>query len=88
MKTQEDFQRELYQLFAQSGEIQFMLRMFRKTIEDKNNELSTLNQKIERTQVNFRTFLDNQKKPQQADPVVENTTSGEAVAIPDQNPQG
>lgn len=85
MKTQEEFQKELYQLFIQSGELQFMLRMFRKTIEDKNSELNTLNQKIERTQINYRNFLDNQKNPPQPTEPVAETTPGEPVVIPDQN---
>ncbi len=63
--TIEDFQRELYQLFAQAGEKQYMIKAFRKQIEEQNNELNTINQKIERTQVAFRALVAKKGKEQQ-----------------------
>ena len=81
-KTQEEFQQEIAQLLVQAGEAQFMLRMFRKTIEEKNSELNTLNQKIEKVQKDFRTFLSQvpqQKAPEAAPEVTDATTSSQAV---------
>ena len=60
--TDQDFQQELYQLFEQAGEKQFMIKMYRKTIDDANNELNALNEKIKRKQVEYRNFIDRKGK--------------------------
>lgn len=56
-KTNEQYQQELAQLFIRSGETQFMVRMYRRAIEEENNKLNTINQKIENLQKAYRTFL-------------------------------
>lgn len=52
-KTTEDYQRELYQLFAQAGEKQYIIRGVRGTLDATSSDLNTLNQKIETVQKAF-----------------------------------
>jgi peptidoglycan hydrolase CwlO-like protein len=52
-KTTEDYQRDLYQLFAQAGEKQYIIRGVRGTLDATNSDLNTLNQKIETLQKAF-----------------------------------
>lgn len=73
-KTSEDYQRELAELFCRSGETQFMVRAFRQGIENENNKLNNINQKIETVQKAYRTFLSN---PPSASPQQEETSKEE-----------
>lgn len=65
-QTDTEHRNELGNLFVQAGEKQFMIRVYRKGIEDANNELNTLNQKIENAQKAYRTFLAGSQVAQQA----------------------
>jgi HPt (histidine-containing phosphotransfer) domain-containing protein len=60
-KTDLEHRQGLAQLFCEAGEVQFMLRMYRKTIEDANNKLNTINQKIENAQKAYNTFVSTNK---------------------------
>jgi len=96
-KTQ-DFQRELYQLMANVGELDMYLVALRREIEAKNSEKNTLHQKIERLQKDFRAFLSNKPPVEKPQPFPEAAPSesaptpepiaAEASSDPtDQNPQ-
>jgi chromosome segregation ATPase len=85
-KTLDEVQQEIAQLLIRAGEAQFMLRMFRKTIEDKNSELNSLNQKIENKQKEYQTLHAqiNSKAPlavAEVPPVAEQPTPEETNAV-------
>jgi hypothetical protein len=59
-----------------------MLRAFRKAIADKSSELNTIEQKIEKTQINFRNFIEKAKQAPLTEEVVD------AAPSSDENSQG
>jgi hypothetical protein len=63
LKSVEDYQRALYKMFAEAGEIQYMVRSFKQGLALENDKLNTLNQKLETTQKAFFTFVAQQKAP-------------------------
>jgi hypothetical protein len=56
-KTQQDYQQEMAQLFCKAGEKQFMKVVYKRGLEDINNEINMINQEIENLQKAYRTFM-------------------------------
>jgi hypothetical protein len=72
-KSTEDFQRELYQLMAQLGELELMINAFKRELSSKHSQKNTVIQKVETLQKSFKAHLDNQPAPSPA-PIVAQPT--------------
>jgi chromosome segregation ATPase len=61
--TQEEFQKQLSQLFVQAGYKQYVLRGIKEQLSSENDALNTLNQKIEKMDKAFKIFMLQQNSP-------------------------
>jgi uncharacterized coiled-coil DUF342 family protein len=81
-KTLDDYQNELYRLFAESGQAQQMIRAFKKGLEVENDKLNKIHQKVETLQKAAMSLSKASPIPEQPTPTEEAPTNPSPIEVP------